>query len=452
MKKLFVTNVCLLLVLFNSAGWGSENSTTTPAEKLRFYVDQAAFKGDDDGVNGYLEIYISIPAYQFKYQPKGKSFLAAYEISISLFDANEKLAAEKKWQGFNQIDSLNQAEGLTTLDIAAFMVHPATYQAKIHITDLNSQACGDAAIPVTIKAFSGDSLALSDVQFARSIKKTTERNKFVKNKIDVIPNPSRAFGIESPFVYFYGEIYNIPQMNNKSTKLTRAYYLVDNRGDTVKSDIKQISPRGSSSVWVGKINILDLISGSYDLHLIVTDAASKMSARQQADFWINNPYKMLTFKQYRKEDIEEFKAQIYYIVDENERSFFDQLATPAKINYINNFWKNIDPKFRSEHLKRFYIAKERFSSPTLKGWKTDRGRVYIMYGPPDDVDRHPASLSTRAYEIWYYEHMRGQSLVQFVFVDLGIQGNYQLVHSDLQNGERQEIYNPNWRGEIRISR
>ena len=48
--------------------------------------------------------------------------------------------------------------------------------------------------------------------------------------------------------------------------------------------------------------------------------------------------------------------------------------------------------------------------------------------------------------------MKGQALVQFVFADLGIQGNYQLVHCDLKSGQRLEIFNPNWRDEIRISR
>ncbi|OQX86454.1 hypothetical protein B6D60_06305, partial [candidate division KSB1 bacterium 4484_87] len=419
---------------------------------LQFYVDQASFKGDADGINSYLEVYISIPSYQFKYQQKGKFYLAGYEIAVTLFDKSNKQITEKKWQGITKVDSLKQAEELTTIEVAAFMVPPADYRGVIQITDLNSFSAGQAEIPVAVKSFAGDSLVLSTIQFARSIQKIANLNKFTKNNIEIIPNPSRAFGIESPFVFFYAEIYNIAHNEDKPTQLVRGYYLIDNHGDTLKSEEKKISPHAESSVWAGKINILDVISGTYDLYLSISDPATGVRAVQKADLWINNPYKVLSYQQYRKEDIEEFKAQIYYIIDESERKFFDELETPAQINYINNFWKNIDPEFRTEHLKRFYIAQQRFGSPTLPGWKTDRGRVYIMYGPPDDVERQPASLSTRAFEIWYYEHMKGQALVQFVFADLGIQGNYQLVHCDLKSGQRLEIFNPNWRDEIRISR
>ncbi len=452
MKRIVFSFSLFLILIVSNGVFANFPQKNNDRQKLNFYVDYASFRGDEDGIKEYLETYISIPNYQLSYQKKGDIFFAAYEITVSLFDKNKKLAAHKTWQGFSRIDSLSQAEKTMTLDLAAFMVPPAHYAAKIHVSDLNAEIAGDAEIPVDVRSFAENKLSLSDVQFARNIQKAKIQNKFVKNGIEVIPNPSRAFGIESPFIYFYGEIYHIPQTNEKYHPLTKTYYLVDYRGDTVKTSTKKIAPRGSSIVWAGKINILDIISGRYDLYFVISDSSKNMSVEQKADLWINNPYKMLTFKQYRQEDIDEFKAQIYYIVDESERDFFDKLETPAQINYINNFWKNLDPDFRTEHLKRFYIAQERFGSPTIPGWKTDRGRVYIMYGPPDDVDRYPASLSTRAYEIWYYEHMKGQAQVQFVFVDLGIQGNYQLVHCDLKSSDRFEIYNPNWREDILISR
>lgn len=421
-------------------------------KSLIYYIDYASFMGDADGVNSYLEVYISIPNYQLKYVPKGETFIAAYEIKLNLADKNGEFKKEKSWQGIKTIDSLKQAQNLVSLEIAAFMVPPGEYRAQLSVTDLNSGNSGDADIEVKVNKFVDSQIKISDVQFARSIKKFANQSKFVKNGIEILPNPSRAFGIESPFIYFYSEIYNIPFVRDVKETFHKQYFLIDDHGDTVKTESKEFIPRGNNGIWAGKINILDLISGKYDLVLCLYDKSNKLLATSKGDVWISNPYKVMTYKQFREEDIEEFKAQIYYIVDEKERKFFDQLDKSGKINYINNFWKNIDPDFRTEHLKRFYIAQQRFASSTLPGWKTDRGRVYIMYGPPDDIDRQPASLSTRAYEIWYYEHMKGQSLVQFVFADLGIHGNYQLIHCDLKSGDRLEIYNPNWKDDIKISR
>ena len=92
-------------------------------------------------------------------------------------------------------------------------------------------------------------------------------------------------------------------------------------------------------------------------------------------------------------------------------------------------------------------ANKNFKADYIEGWKTDRGRIYIVYGKSDDIERHPFESSTRAYEIWKYDNIQGG--VIFVFVDLSNQsGDYTLVHSTARN----ELSDEDWQRRLNIKR
>ena len=83
-----------------------------------------------------------------------------------------------------------------------------------------------------------------------------------------------------------------------------------------------------------------------------------------------------------------------------------------------------------------------FGSRQVKGYLTDRGRVYLQYGAPNDVKEVPSDPVTLPYEIWDYYYLNNQSNVKFVFYDPVLTGNdYELLHSNLYG----EVQNPNWR-------
>jgi len=174
--------------------------------------------------------------------------------------------------------------------------------------------------------------------------------------------------------------------------------------------------------------------------------------QRETPFWFSSPSLTTSPTQLDESEAAEARAQLAYLVTEQELHQFDQLDAQGKAKYVEAFWAARSPEFRMEHVRRFGFANQMFGSPTTPGWKSDRGRVYIVYGPPDDVEREPASVDTRAYEIWIYENLKGQGRVEFVFCDYGVYGNYRLVHCTLRSGERLEIYNPDWREEIKIAR
>jgi len=97
-------------------------------------------------------------------------------------------------------------------------------------------------------------------------------------------------------------------------------------------------------------------------------------------------------------------------------------------------------------MERVQIANKRYSAAKKEGWKTDRGRVYILYGEPSEYERFPSDLETRPYEIWRYNEMEGG--VYFIFADIKGFSDYELLTST-KRGELNDEY---WQQKIQVIR
>lgn len=110
------------------------------------------------------------------------------------------------------------------------------------------------------------------------------------------------------------------------------------------------------------------------------------------------------------------------------------------------YWKGISQYLtKKEYFSRLDFANKNFKSDFREGWKTDRGRIYALYGKYDEIERFPYEGSTRAYEIWTYNKIQGGAIFVFVDNSTGF-GDYVLVHSTAQN----EIRDDNWKEKINI--
>lgn len=137
-----------------------------------------------------------------------------------------------------------------------------------------------------------------------------------------------------------------------------------------------------------------------------------------------------------------------YIITDQEHADFKKLETDAdRARFIRDFWERRNPtpgsarnEFREEHYRRIAYANDRFAG-RIPGWKTDRGRIYIEYGPPDEIDSHPAGGTyirpqeegggqtvTYPFEQWRYKLIQGMGAnIILEFVDKAKTGEYRLV-------------------------
>lgn len=129
---------------------------------------------------------------------------------------------------------------------------------------------------------------------------------------------------------------------------------------------------------------------------------------------------------------------VVYIIDQAERTAFLALTTDEERDqFVEQFWERRNPtpgapnKFKEEHYRRIVYANEHFASG-VPGWQTDRGHVYILYGPPDELEVHP-----HRDEIWLYHHVKGvPNNAAFTFVDSTGQGDLRLSPSPLRMGKQ----------------
>ncbi len=125
---------------------------------------------------------------------------------------------------------------------------------------------------------------------------------------------------------------------------------------------------------------------------------------------------------------------VLWIIKKQEKIGFSQLATDEQRDqFVADFWAHRNPTpgsqdnpFKQEHYRRLSYANEHFATG-IPGFLTDRGRIYIVYGPPDRIDPHSSTSDGYPYEVWHYRHIEGASDdVLLKFVDKCLCGAYDL--------------------------
>jgi len=162
-----------------------------------------------------------------------------------------------------------------------------------------------------------------------------------------------------------------------------------------------------------------------------------------------------TYKKWLDQDVS-------YIITGEEREAFLKLSNDEERDqFIEQFWLRRDPtpdsienEYKEEHYRRIAYANEHFAAG-IPGWKSDRGRIYIMYGPADEIEAHPSggtydrpieegggTTSTFPFENWRYRYLEGVGQeVEIEFVDTCMCGDY---HMTIDRSEKDALlYTPN---------
>lgn len=177
-------------------------------------------------------------------------------------------------------------------------------------------------------------------------------------------------------------------------------------------------------------------------------------------FWFQQgqtPQQRRAVAQEKKEEkIDYFKKwldeDVVYIITDEERAVFENLSTDEeRESFIEQFWLRRDPdpdtpvnEYREEHYTRIAYANDNYSIG-LPGWKSDRGRVYIVNGKPDTIEDHGqgeiyyrqgsqggGNTTTYAWQLWYYRHIDGiGDGIEIEFVDKRMSGDYTLAFDEM---------------------
>jgi GWxTD domain-containing protein len=211
-------------------------------------------------------------------------------------------------------------------------------------------------------------------------------------------------------------------------------------------------------LWMGGLVLSPLLYRAYaqdpqqDPSQVQSQAQSPDQSQDQQQDRKHKKAKEKSDSELKKELESQYRTwldqDVVYIITPEERHTFLHLSTnEEREQFIESFWqrRNPDPDsaentFKEEHYRRIAYANEHFASG-IPGWKTDRGKIYIIWGPPDEIDAHPTGgtwdrpmdqgggeTTTYAYEDWRYRYLEGMGEnVELEFVDPSGTGEYHLT-------------------------
>lgn len=428
------------------------------------FLDYSRFKYNSDSI--YFEIYYGISNKALKLNDN----INEAEIKVLVNDLNNKLVGFRNFRIINEIDGQNlEAEKYLT-GVLGFKIGPGEYSIKFDVTDyFDSSNTISITFPLKVNPITTKNFALSDIQLCSNIIENSdnESSYFYKNTYETYPNPSNVYGEQLPILFYYIELYDLLK-GNYTNNLKLISKVLDAQGREKYSKEKLIQRKYNSIVEVGAINITKYASGTYTLAIYLIDSLNNFGLVSSKKFFVFNPnikediisrksdadFLSSEFNVMTEEELNLVFEQSKYIASSDEIKRWNSLKDiDSKRNFLFNFWKQRDPEPNTpenerklEYFERVKKADEMFRGSREKGWRSDRGRVYIMYGEPSEIDRYPNEMNAYPYEIWSYNYIEGG--VIFVFGDITGTGQMILIHST----HRGEMHDENWFRRVQKSR
>jgi GWxTD domain-containing protein len=442
----------LMVLVFCLFPVSHANAQTDEPQRFQLGLDCASFRDYGKAAQSYVEVYYSFNRRHLEFVSTQEGLVATVLMQLSVLDEEGNEVESRMWNTMSRVGGADEAQSTDYLIIDQIGINlaPGDYRVKLKATDVNSMASGEAMLQFRVQEFSARDLQLSDVQLAFSIEADTSAGRLLKAGQKVLPNPFRTFTHQGGMVYFYTELYNLNDAPDAKPEYELRYRVLDKAGEKVKDFGKQTKAKpGNSAVVMSGINIGTLAGGEYVLEIEAKDQATGKKARATKNFVI---IRELTEEELAAEEIGNFKQEVAYIATSVELDMFDDLNFTGKKTFIEEFWKKRDPnpetpenEFKIEHYRRLNHANRYFSrtKEANDGWNSDQGRVYVLYGQPDEIERNVAARGVASWERWNYFELQGG--VYFIFVDEDGYGVYRLVHST----HRGEIYDKEWEERVK---
>ena len=458
----------------------------------------------------YVETYLSVAGNSVKYisTPTGK-FQATVNVLMTFKLAGEIKSFKKYELKSPEIaDTLNQ--NYEFLDEQRFQLPNGTYDFDLQISDKNKVVKPTPYTQFVVIDFPPDQPSVSGIQFVKSYSKSETEKTITKSGFDIVPYVYNFYPATESKVIFYAEIYNTNKLITEGDKYVMSYYIesFETRIKFFEYTRMKKNTVRPVDVVLAELNIENLATGNYNLVVEARNKKNEIVASRKAFFQRSNPGAKLSFANMTLENIsntfaekitnfdtlKEYISCTFPISSGIERAYIKEIYKadrkddggnqqnascngchisyktstgsmdkaltaggdkPTKSlrelqQYFYGFWLKRDPnnpeKAWLAYKEQVNIANANFRTKVKKGYQTDRGRVYLEYGPPNARSERPNEPTSYPYEIWqYYTLGNNQRNRKFVFYAPEIVTNdYFLLHSDAIG----EFYNSRWQVDL----
>jgi GWxTD domain-containing protein len=396
------------------------SESATREEIVPYLVDAIAFASSKSALSR-LDVFVQVGYEGLSFVKRDNRYYASYEMTIDIYDSTGTLASEKLWteelrpETFD-VSASSQASNLMerTFDVA-----PGRYTIVTILRDNETKVAKRLMRTIAVTDFAAPPFSLSDIMLVSKLTMSGERKTIVPS---ISPNLGNLF---EPFHIFF-EAYNQQKIDSVKFLVT---VLNEKKEKVFESDSLQKLAPGKNQVFL-RIDHTKLPLGIYTI--FVRAYPVKGADQGKPSLAVTSRLFVVRWRGVPKniKDLDLAIDQIQYIAKEGEVSYIKAAKTPEeKQKRFLEFWKTKDPNPstpRNEKMEEYYARIEyanKHFAHYIEGWRTDMGMVYIIFGAPNNVDRHPFDIDAKPYEVWSYYELNHQ----FVFVDQTGFGDYRLT-------------------------
>jgi GWxTD domain-containing protein len=428
----------------------------------------------------YLETYLTISGNSVKFSPSEGGYQASINVSWKILKGTEVVKASNyNLMSPKVSDTLHPP---SFIDNQRFSLENGQYTLELVVSDNAFPDKKTTHIEKISILYKRDKqIYSSDIQILESFSKTSTPSVTSKNGYELIPYNINYFPKTQNTLKFYIEAYNTDTVLGKKSKFVYSYYIENSESLFKQKDLVGFQKQHANTVnpLLAQLDITQLTSGNYNLVVEVKDSVNiihlqkKWFFQRQSDSKIdlsivvsNEPKKVNTveefFNSYQSKDtLKQFVECLWPRSSIKEREWQQTQIVKKDPNlmrsYLVDYWKaeagdSLDPlKTWMTYYQSVLEADALLKCGKQKGYYTDRGRVYLQYGKPNQRNQVNSEPNTYPYEIWQYYRLYDKATgrfftnKKFVFVNFAIADNcYQLIHSDVKG----EMYDERWKFKI----
>jgi len=422
---------------WSSAAWAQYQNPGPPTEpeapapgtspdRPRFSVDATLQLGESGQPTVRLDYRMSRSELLFERTPPA-GYHAGYEVRVIFFrEKKERQVAGDTYT--HELRAITYAEtkqrGEDITDHLDFTMPPAKYRIEVAVTDLVAERTSATAIPFEVPAGSPGLVWFSDLTLG-----TVGPEAGASTEDRFVANPARRYGDNIVSLAVAGEIFD-----RRTTGADPSYHLyykvASETGQQVAAGDTTFARASGRTPFQLRPRLSEMGAGAYRITVALNVPPSpgqkdgkNATIRRDKSFEVEQSKATLGFASSQSVEV------LRYIATREENDEIGRLKDEeARKAYWDIFWKRRDPtpdtpenEARDAFYQRVQYANQHFSTGG-PGWRSDMGRIYIVFGRPDEVVRNPFNFDRPPEEIWYYyrDHRT------FVFVDHGGFGRYEL--------------------------
>lgn len=446
------------------------------AKKTNLYISVSEFLTDQR--ESYVELYFGIDSYSLDYVRKESTFNGGLEVTVSVFQDGKIITGDRfriLSPAYPDTNNLNQV----LFHQQRFLLDQGSYEMQLQIVDINDSTERYEFSRNIILTIDKEEADHSQIVFLESFAPANEapKNSYVRSGYALVPTISSGtpyFPESTKQLSFYNELYNLDKVLGAGSKFLLRYYLQDestgnklnNYAGFIKSSAAPVIP------VLNAFNIEKLPSGNYNLVIEALNQKGEQMIEHKTFFYRKNAEGEVLPGSFEAEDytgtfvdflgnldsVYKYVEYLYPISSEREQISQDNLLAQADEQmlkqYFLAFWRNRKPLAPDQAWQTYHRkvkeTNQLFSSGLRQGYKTDRGRVWLMYGRPDQKEHRAMEPNMPAYIIWQYNKVQSDFVVtqnnkMFVFGEFEPSTQeFQLIHSTALG----ELQSRDWRRDL----